>query len=105
MPGLVLAQGRVFEAVAGGLVLSGTAEALARRLGVRTGNLRAAVRELRAIGWIAVRAHPDGRLTVRLERRARQVPVAVERRAASRPGEPPEVPREPARARRRPMGG
>ena len=81
-PELVLAEARLVNVVAGGVVLSGTAEELADRLGVSTRAMAAAVRELAEAGWIVVETDPHGRLSVRWERRspAGQVPVAVERR-------------------------
>jgi DNA-binding FadR family transcriptional regulator len=76
----LLAQGRIVDAVAADLVIAGSAEELARRLGVSTRTFRGAVRELVAAGWVVVKEGPAGRLTVRWERRRRQEPVAVERR-------------------------
>ena len=80
----ILVQGRVVDAVAADLVIAGSAEELARRLGVSTRTFRTALRELARVGWIVVNEGPAGRLTVRWERRRRQEPVAVERRRAAR---------------------
>jgi DNA-binding FadR family transcriptional regulator len=76
----LLAQGRIVDAVAADLVVAGSAEELARRLGVGTRAFRSALRELVAVGWVVVNEGPAGRLAVRWERRQRRVPVAVERR-------------------------
>ena len=75
-----MAEGRLVDAVADGTVLSGTAEALAERLGVNTADLRAAVGGLAEAGWIAVESDPNGRLSVRWERRSGRGPAPVERR-------------------------
>ena len=64
-PGLLLAQGRVLEMVADGSVLGGTAADLARRFGVKTSELLAAVDELAGIGWLELGIEQDGRLIVR----------------------------------------
>lgn len=86
-PDLLLAEGRVLEAVASEAVLLGTLEELARHLGVRTGDLRIALRELQWVGWIVVHVQAAGRLAVRLERRSpeRQRSIVVERRGAQPP--------------------
>ena len=86
-PNLLLVEGRVLEAVASGSVLLGTPDELAGQLGVRTGDLRIALRELQWVGWIVVHVQPAERLTVRLERRSteRQHAIAVERRGAQPP--------------------
>jgi hypothetical protein len=75
-----VARGRIADAVAADLVIAGRAEELARHLGVSTRAFRVALRELVAAGRVVVNEGPAGRLTVRRERRQRQVPVAVERR-------------------------
>ena len=77
---LVLAEGRIADAVVRDLVMLGTAGELARRLGVSTRAFRMALRELTQAGWVVVDEGPGGRLTVRWERRQRREPVAVERR-------------------------
>ena len=86
-PDLLLAEGRVLEAVASGSVLLGTPEELARQLGVRTDNLRIALHELQRVSWIVVHVQPTGRLSVRLERRTPEGrrAIAVERRGAQPP--------------------
>jgi DNA-binding FadR family transcriptional regulator len=62
---LILAQGRIVDAVAADLVITGSADELARRLGVCVPTFRMALRELVAIGWIVVKEGPGGGLTVR----------------------------------------
>ena len=78
--GRLVAQGRLVDAVADGVVLLGRAEELARRLDVSEEAFLEGVEELAAAAWIVAESHPDGRLAVRWERRQHQVPVAVERR-------------------------
>ena len=75
-----MAQGRIVDAVAADLVIAGSAEELARHLGVSTRTFRMALRDLVAVGWVVVKEGPAGRLTVRWERRRHQEPVAAERR-------------------------
>ena len=79
---VILAAGRVLEAVADGQVLVGTLDAVSQQIGVGTQEVRAALRELRRAGWVAIQTHPGDRLTVRTERRAlgRRGTSAVERR-------------------------
>lgn len=86
-PNLLLTEGRVLEAVASGSVLLGTPDELAGQLGVRTRDLRIALRELQWVGWIVVHVQPAERLTVRLERRSpeSQQVIPVERRGAQPP--------------------
>jgi len=86
-PDLLLAEGRVLEAVASGSVLLGTPEELARQLGVRSDNLRIALHELQRVSWIVVHVQPAGRLAVRLERRSpeRQPAIGIERRGVQPP--------------------
>ncbi len=81
---VILAAGRIFEAVAAGLVFVGTLDEVARQIGVGAQELRVALRELRAVGWVAAQTQPGARLTVRAERRSfdRQHAVTVERRQA-----------------------
>ena len=81
VPGTVLvAQGRLLDAVADGAVLCGTTDELAGRLDVSIAAFRAALRELAAARWIVAQTEPDGRLTVRWERRQHRAPVPLERR-------------------------
>ena len=77
---VILAQGRIVDAVAAGLVIAGSAAELARHFGMSARTFRRALRELVAVGWVVVNEGPAGRLTVRWERRRHQEPVAVERR-------------------------
>jgi hypothetical protein len=63
--GFLVAQGRVLDAVADGDVLRGPASDIAIRLGVPTSELRAAVDELAATGWVSTQADGRGALTVR----------------------------------------
>jgi hypothetical protein len=64
-PGVLVAQGRVLEAVADGAELRGTPVRLARRLGVGAADLGAAVREAAGAGWLAVERGPGRHLAVR----------------------------------------
>ena len=86
-PDLLLAEGRVLEAVASGTVLHGTPEELARQLGVRPDDLRIALHELQRVSWIVAHVQPTGRLAVRLERRSpeRRPTIATERRGVQPP--------------------
>jgi len=70
--GHVVAQGRIVEAVADGTVLVGTLDRLARRFDLAPDDLRACLRQLVRVGWVAVHTEPFGRLTIRLERRTEQ---------------------------------
>jgi hypothetical protein len=63
--GVLVAQGRVLEAVADGAELRGTPVRLARRLGVGAADLAAAVREAEGVGWLAVERGPGRHLAVR----------------------------------------
>ena len=88
VPGTVLvAQGRLLDAVADGVadgaVLCGTTDELAGRLDVSIAAFRAALRELAAARWIVAQTQPDGRLTVRWERRQHRAPVPLERRRSA----------------------
>lgn len=84
VPGTVLvAQGRLLDAVADGAVLCGTTDELAGRLDVSIAAFRAALRELAAARWIVAQTQPDGRLTVRWERRQHRAPVPLERRRSA----------------------
>ena len=88
VPGTVLvAQGRLLDGVADGVadgaVLSGTTDELAGRLDVSIAAFRAALRELAAARWIVAQTQPDGRLTVRWERRQHRVPIPLERRRSA----------------------
>ena len=86
-PNLLLAEGRILEAVASESVLLGTPEELARQLGVRADDFRIALRELQRVSWIVAHLQPAGRLAVRLERRSaeRQRTTAIERRGTQPP--------------------
>ena len=64
-PAAVVAQGRVLDAVAGGDVLCGSSDEIARRLDLGAADLSEAIRELMAIGWLAREIGPDGRSSVR----------------------------------------
>ena len=64
-PGVLVAQGRVLEAVADGAELRGTPVRLARRFGVGAADLGAAVREAAGAGWLAVERGPGRHLAVR----------------------------------------
>jgi len=84
VPGTVLvAQGRLLDGVADGAVLCGTTDELAGRLDVSIAAFRAALRELAAARWIVAQTQPDGRLTVRWERRQHRAPVPLERRRSA----------------------
>jgi hypothetical protein len=52
-PGPVIAEGRVLDAVAG-RDLAGTLDEIADGLGITYGELRAAIDELVAIGWVTI---------------------------------------------------
>jgi len=71
------------DAVADGAVLCGTTDELAGRLDVSIAAFRAALRELAAARWIVAQTQPDGRLTVRWERRQHRVPIPLERRRSA----------------------
>ena len=79
---MVSLQGHILDEVAHGVVLLGTLHELADQLGSSVQPLCEALRELRAVGWVAVYLTPDGRLSVRLERRRHTAwePVPRERR-------------------------
>jgi hypothetical protein len=79
---VILAAGRILEAVADGQVFVGTLDRVARQLGVSPQEARAALRELRQVGWVAVQTLPGMHLSVRAERRAfgRQRIITGERR-------------------------
>ncbi len=64
-----IGQGRILEMVATGAVYDGTLQDLSRDVGLPSGTLRACLRELVQVGWVAVQTQPFGRLTIRLERR------------------------------------
>ena len=65
VPGLVLVQARLIEAVADGVELCGTLDELAAELGVEPDDLAAAARELEAVGWVALSIGGDGTVTMR----------------------------------------
>jgi hypothetical protein len=79
---LLLAQSRVLNAVACGVVLQGTPAELIRRLEVRPEVFRAALHDLVEGGWIFTTTTADGRLIVGRERRQRTEgpPSRTERR-------------------------
>ncbi len=64
-----IGQGRILEMVATGAVYDGTLHDLSRDVGLPSATLRACLRELVQVGWVAVQTQPFGRLTIRLERR------------------------------------
>ena len=78
----VLGQGRIMDALGDAeTVLTGTLDRLGDQSGLSTEELRACLRELVRVGWIAVQTQPVGRLTIRLERRSHPVEqVTAERR-------------------------
>ena len=86
-PALLLAEGRILEAVASEPVLLGTLPELARQLDLRTADLAMALRELQWVSWVVAHVQADGRLAVRLERRSaeRRQSVSIERRGAQPP--------------------
>jgi len=73
----------VADGVADGAVLCGTTDELAGRLDVSIAAFRAALRELAAARRIVAQTQPDGRLTVRWERRQHRAPVPLERRRSA----------------------
>ena len=88
--GLLGLQQRILDAVAGHRLLSGTLDELATQLNTAVAPLREALRELRAIGWVAVQPRSDGQLRLCLERRhyAGPIPASGERRQAHGAGWP-----------------
>ena len=64
-PGVLVAQGRVLEAVADGGELRGMPARLAHQLGVGPADLAAAIREAEGVGWLAVERGPGRQLAVR----------------------------------------
>jgi hypothetical protein len=67
----LLGQGRILESLAGDdTVLIGTLARLGKQFKLSPDDLRACLRELTRVRWIAVQTQPFGRLTIRLERRA-----------------------------------
>lgn len=64
-PDLLVAQGRILDAVGGGGALHGPAEGMARELGVSVANLTAALGELTELGWLALETNAAGEHTVR----------------------------------------
>jgi hypothetical protein len=86
--GLVGLQQRILDAVAHHRVLSGTLGELAAQLNTGATSLRAALRELGTLGWVAVQIQPDGQLALCLERRhyAGTIPATGERRQSSSAG-------------------
>ena len=79
---LILAQGRIVDAVADGVVLVGTADELAGQLLLGVAEFWVAVEELAGVGWLVVTPAPGGRLRVRCERRSANQPApgVIERR-------------------------
>jgi hypothetical protein len=65
----VPAQGRILEEFDDETVLSGTLCSLGQQFGLVPEDLRACLRELVRVGWLAVQTQPFGRLTIRLEHR------------------------------------
>ena len=82
---LLFAQSRILKALAGGMVLHGTADELIRRLEVGPEAFRPALRDLTEGGWIFVSEGPDGELIVGRERRHRDVgpPGPYDRRGSA----------------------
>jgi hypothetical protein len=80
--GLLSLQQRILDAVVGHRLLSGTLDELATQLKTAVAPLREALRELCALGWVAVQPRPDGQLRLCLERRhyAGPIPASGERR-------------------------
>ena len=64
-PGPLVAQGRVLDAVLEATELRGTLADLAGRLNVLVADLRAAIGELTAVGWIAVETGARRELVLR----------------------------------------
>jgi hypothetical protein len=64
-PELLVAEGRLLDAVSGGTTPPGATTELTGRLGVPAADLYAAIGELVGVGWLALDVDPDGRLTVR----------------------------------------
>jgi hypothetical protein len=62
----VVTQARVFEAVIGSGVVSGTLVELTRQLGVAAGDLLDGLDELVRVGWVALDVDPERRFTIRL---------------------------------------
>ena len=82
--GLLRAQARILDALATGAVLTGTLDDLGQQFGLPAHDLRTCVCELVRVQWIAAQTHPDGRVTIRIERRSLGPrPVASDRRSAT----------------------
>jgi hypothetical protein len=60
-PATIVAEGRVLDALTM-RDLRGTVDQIADRLGISAGNLRAAISELGAIGWVEITYQSDGQL-------------------------------------------
>ena len=69
----MIAQGRIIDAVADDLIVLGTVDELAARLGVRPDVFRAALEDLVGARWVFMHAAANGRLTVGWERRERDL--------------------------------
>lgn len=60
----LVAQGRIVDTVVSRGTLRGQPSDLARRLGIQSTDLNAAVQELVAVGWLAVAYGQDGELVI-----------------------------------------
>ena len=79
-------QGRILEAlVANDAILTGTLTRLGQQFGLTADDLRACLRELVRVRWIAVQTQPFGRLTIRLERRSHPTQAVPNERRRSAP--------------------
>jgi DNA-binding MarR family transcriptional regulator len=68
--GPIIAEGRVLDAVAGS-DLCGTLDDIADALGITYNDLRTALDELVAIGWVTLDLHTEGRILLSLPEDAR----------------------------------
>jgi DNA-binding IclR family transcriptional regulator len=64
-----IVEGHILELVAQGEPLNTPLDELTREIGLTSEDVRACLRELVQVGWLAVQTQPFGRLTIRLERR------------------------------------
>jgi DNA-binding transcriptional regulator PaaX len=64
-----IVEGHILELVAQSELLETTLDELVREIGLTSEDVRACLRELVQVGWLAVQTQPFGRLTIRLERR------------------------------------
>jgi hypothetical protein len=75
---LFRAQGHILEALASGVVLTGTTDEIGPRFSLSPDELQICLRELVRAGWAALDVDPAGILTARLERRAGGPPQSVD---------------------------